>query len=294
MLISPEQVATTLPNRPILTSQRHSWAGMVLQRYQYTTFKVEIPAIRDHALVLRLSGQALIEEKRESGRTERFWTDSSHISLTPVSQPVSKFVRGRSDILIIHLCQSIVMGVVETVFDRDPASVSLCPRFAFPEKQIDLLGRMLLAEAEAGGTGTVLAADMLAQSLALHLVRRHSNLSPAITEQAPPILGGRLRRVVEFIRAHLSEELRLSELAVISGLSQSQFARAFREAVGDPPYRYIITLRMERARDLLENSKLSVIEIGLECGFDQPTHFASMFRKCMGMSPRSWRQACRS
>ena len=76
-----------------------------------------------------------------------------------------------------------------------------------------------------------------------------------------------------------------------SGLSPSHFARAFRAAMGEPPHRYLVRLRIKMARELLEHTRLPVIEVGLRCGFEQTTHFATMFRKMTGLSPRAYRAA---
>ena len=96
------------------------------------------------------------------------------------------------------------------------------------------------------------------------------------------------------MRSSLDEDLPLSRLAETSGLSPSQFVRAFRGATGQPPHRYLVGLRVERARALLEQTDMPVTSIGVRCGFEQPSHFATSFRAMTGFSPRAWRQARRS
>ena len=96
------------------------------------------------------------------------------------------------------------------------------------------------------------------------------------------------------MRSNLEDDLPLSRLAETSGLSQSQFVRAFRGATGQPPHRYLVGLRVERARALLEQTDMPITFIGLRCGFAQPSHFATSFRAWTGFSPRAWRQARRT
>ena len=86
----------------------------------------------------------------------------------------------------------------------------------------------------------------------------------------------------------------MSRLAGTVGLSRSQFVRTFRDATGVPPHQFLRGLRIEKARELLEQTDLPVIEVALNCGFGQPGHFATAFRGATGMSPRAWRQARRS
>ena len=78
-------------------------------------------------------------------------------------------------------------------------------------------------------------------------------------------------------------------MANVAGLSATHFGRAFRAATGMPPHKYLQDLRMERARALLETTKLSVTQIAFECGFEQGTSFATSFKKLVGVSPRMWR-----
>ena len=107
------------------------------------------------------------------------------------------------------------------------------------------------------------------------------------------VSGGRIGRAVEFIRANFAADLSLDQLAGASGVSASQFGRAFRAQVGQTPYHYLVTVRVEAARGLLEHTALPIIEVALQCGFTQPSHFATTFRRVVGMTPREYRVAWR-
>ena len=129
--------------------------------------------------------------------------------------------------------------------------------------------------------------------LVTQLLRRHSNFAHRPPEKLPPIHSARLRRVLDYMQTHVQDPIRLDELAALSGLSTSHFARAFRAAVGEPPHRHLLGLRLRRACDLLERTTVPIIEVAFLSGFESPNHFATMFRKAVGMSPRSWRVARR-
>ena len=290
--VAPEELGELLPTRPLVSSQVRGWNGVVLQRYRHPPSLIDTPPLRDHALVVNLSGPTLIEERRDGCRDRR-WADSGQISLTPAGQSVTRVLNGRPEVLVIHLAATLLGEVAEAVYGTDPALASLLPRLASFDRNIEALGRLLLAEAEAGDPGSCLVADMLARAITVRLLRDHSNLSARRPQRPAAMPDGRLRRVIEHMHAHMEETLTLARLAGIAGLSQSQFARAFREATGQSPHHHLISLRVTRARHLLQHSGLSVIEIGLQCGFEQPSHFATMFRKVTGMAPRAWRSARR-
>ena len=95
--------------------------------------------------------------------------------------------------------------------------------------------------------------------------------------------------MLDYVRRETSRAPTLKEMASIAGLSPTHFGRAFRATTGMAPHKYLQDLRMERARRLLETTKLSITQIALQCGFEQSTSFATSFKKLVGVSPRTWR-----
>jgi len=112
--------------------------------------------------------------------------------------------------------------------------------------------------------------------------------------EAPP-KGGlsrrQLRRAQEFLEAHLSDNVSLSELAASCSLSAAHFARSFRHATGLPPHRYLVERRVVRARELLLSTNLPLSDIALECGFADQSHLTKAFRRVLGVTPGSMRRA---
>ncbi len=292
-LLTPARLATLLPSRPITSSPAEGWQGVVLQRYRHPPSTLDVPGLRDNLIVNHLVGPVLTEDVRGK-HLERRWTNAGQVSVTPAGEPVRRIVMGRPDVVLVHLARELVAQAAVDGFGADPARIELVPDFATPDETADHIVRLLLAEAEAPGHGTRLMTELLGRALAVHLVRHHSNLAPRTPEPPSHVHAPRLLRVTDYMRAHLDEDLSLEQLSRISGLGLSQFARAFRDSSGKPPHRFLVELRIERARELLETTLLPIIEVGLECGFRQPQHFATMFRKVMGLSPRAWRQLRRS
>jgi AraC family transcriptional regulator len=288
-LLTPLQLQEAMPTNPILSSLAQGWSGIIVQRYQNPPLKVEVLGLRDHLLVVHLVGPLLVEEEYVSGKPARRWAESGQISLTPAGHPAARTLKGRTDVLLIHIASELVNAMAQDIYGCDPGSVSLLPRLAVRDEMLSYLGHALQAEAETGAPGTSVMANSLSRGIALQLLRNHSSLAEPEPERAPGLPGGRLRQIINYMRAHLDKKLSLEKLAELSGLSASQFARRFREATGRSPHRFLTDLRIDRARTLLEATDQSVIDVGLECGFEQPSHFSTAFRMRVGMSPRAWR-----
>ena len=89
---------------------------------------------------------------------------------------------------------------------------------------------------------------------------------------------------------HRAETLNLDALAAKVGLSKFHFHRLFKRAMGLPPSRFQLDLRMNRARQLLRETKKSVIDVALDVGYTNPSHFAKLFHKETGLTPSEYRR----
>jgi AraC family transcriptional regulator len=101
------------------------------------------------------------------------------------------------------------------------------------------------------------------------------------------------KRLIEYIDAHLGEEISLKGLANIAALSSYHFARAFKRSFGEPPHHYLNGRRIELAKALLENPARSVTEVALAVGFADPVSFTAAFHRLVGTTPTKYRRALR-
>jgi len=104
-----------------------------------------------------------------------------------------------------------------------------------------------------------------------------------------PVAPPTLRRVVDYIEAHLESDLSLNELAGVAVMSSFHFARRFRASIGVAPHAYVMRRRIERARMLLIETDMPIVQIALVCGFANQSHLTAMFRRTFGITPRAYR-----
>ena len=97
--------------------------------------------------------------------------------------------------------------------------------------------------------------------------------------------GCRLRRVLDYIAKNVTDDLSLVRLAAVAGMSSHYFAELFRLSTGIAPHRYVLLQRIERAKQSLRDPRCSIMDAGLDAGFQNPSHFARIFRKFVGTSP---------
>jgi AraC family transcriptional regulator len=99
----------------------------------------------------------------------------------------------------------------------------------------------------------------------------------------------RLRRVEEYVEAHLDRGIGLADLAKAAGLSRMHFAAQFRAATGYRPREYLLHQRIEHAKSLLSNTQMPIVEVALTVGFSSQAHFSTVFKRITSETPARWR-----
>ena len=118
-------------------------------------------------------------------------------------------------------------------------------------------------------------------------LKQHHLLSAAAS--APQTSDSRLARVLAYIESNLSEPIRNADMAAILGVSETHFFRCFRRQFGIAPHAYVRIRRAELAKSLMLTTSLPLIEIALQCGLADQSHFTRLFRQLVGESPAKWR-----
>jgi AraC family transcriptional regulator len=150
----------------------------------------------------------------------------------------------------------------------------------------ELLARTL---GESSNTRDGPYAESVGQTLVMHIARMEL---PQPTASALP--KWRLKRVQEYVNAHLDEALSLADLAAVAGLSRMYFAGQFRAATGYRPHDYLLHQRIESAKSMLSSTDMPLTEVALSVGFQAQAHFSTVFKRLTGQSPARWRRAIRS
>lgn len=152
------------------------------------------------------------------------------------------------------------------------------------------LGRTLHSTLEQPGHTSKIFLDHVLHALNCHFVCAYGGVKmPAL-----PFRGGlsslQMRRATEFLEAHLDGNIDLSQVAEACELSVSHFARAFKQSFRKPPYRWLIDRRVERAKDLMMNSRLPIADIAMQCGFVDQSALNRSFKRIHGVTPGTWRR----
>ncbi len=166
------------------------------------------------------------------------------------------------------------------------------PRFTLQDSDLPRV-RALLAEAfaiqESRRTGFALSVYGAFLQLIPILLENYAPDSEENTV-ARPRPPERLSDCIDFVQRNFRKELTVGMLARKAGMTEVSFVRHFKAATGSTPLDYLIRLRLDEARHLLQNEQLSVAEIAVQTGFSDSNYFARIFRRKTGLSPTEFRQ----
>lgn len=155
---------------------------------------------------------------------------------------------------------------------------------------MDLTMKLLEADTLAG-TWAPQFRDHLTSALVAYLFQQHAQLPEASATSG--LAGSRLQKILAYMAERLADDIPVAELADACGMSESHFSREFHKSVGMPPHQYLMKLRIERARELLIGNDARIIDVALELGFTNASHFARAFARRYGMAPAAFRQLAR-
>jgi AraC family transcriptional regulator len=272
------------------SSWDYGWRSLLLKAFDEPKLAEEFSTrpTNDHLIVLVTGGACEIEARTSQGwQKARYATGT--IGMTKPSNEATLRWNGKTSHSTLHL--HIPAHIVEDVFAGLSRDASHAPELP------DLLGvhdpliqQLMLSSAMAARNGLPdVYAETAATMLATHLFSRYGKLMMP----SPICEDDRLRRATAYIHDNLAEALSLEAIAQQAGLSRFHLLRLFKRACGETPFQHITRLRIEEACRLLSSGSRSVAEIAFRCGYENPAHFASAFRRVIGVSPSTYRSARR-
>lgn len=250
--------------------------------------EVDSPASRRATVSIHMGASVEIGCRR-GGRYHRGLSVHGDIDVIPPGM-TSRWELKEKDTALILAIPSGVLAAAAEELGADPAKLEIANRFQIRDTRMEQIGWALKAEVESDRRGGDLYFEGLAIALASSLLERHSSVSRAGKQYSYGMSGRRLRRVLSYIEDNLAQSLSLKEIAGVAGLSVSHCKTAFSKSVGTPIHQYVIQRRIERARRLLADDRLSISQVAAETGFTHKSHLAYHTRRTFGVSPTGLRR----
>lgn len=284
-----------IARRPGMTLVQEStafgWHGLYACVVRETPWSAELPGSAAPGIAFCLARGCGVASR--VGRLHReALLRPRHFSVLTPTQPSHWTITGAPHILHLYLRPGLLESVQEQLTGHASPTGPLAP-LCVHDPVVEQAAELALQLLREGADAPQLLVDQVAMLLATRLVTRHGArpASPAAGRRLMP--GPAWQRVLDYIEAHLGDNLQLQTLAEVGGVHVSHLWRAFQANLGTSPQRHVAALRLQRARRLLGEERGSIASIAAELGYASQSHFSAAFRKAFSMSPTQYRQGCR-
>lgn len=280
--------AAELPAESISLPLKWNGLDVTYLSISFSHYPIHNHRVIQTIIPLQTSGFEAVTLSAISSRRKSQRLTSENVFVTPAYQPHTLLWEKQTEFVMFDLEPEFV----ERAVGEAPrgGEVEIREESNIRDSFITQLGGALYAEFRHPSAVGRLYIESLASTLAVHLLRNYSVTTQSIRKLSGGLSGGRLRRAVEYIDTHLDQNLSLSEIAETVGMSSYYFSRALKKSTGFAPHAYVVHQRIERAKQLLVETKLPVIDIALAVGYANHSHFSTQFRKVVGISPTAYRE----
>jgi AraC family transcriptional regulator len=275
-----------LDKQPALCSSPAQWPGIALESYAVPALFIPRHEHTNAFLHLVIRGSVKYEVSTR-GRDLRFTSRPGTIFLLPRGTVEEVNWAGPTHRIAAAINPRLLANALDEMAHEN--DIELTEHWHLIDPHISALLAEMIADLEDGSPAGAIYGESLANALAVYILRRYSarRITPVVYKGGLP--RNRLKRVLNYIGDNLETNVGLSKIAGIAGMSPHYFSELFKQSTGWSPHHYVLLQRIERAKKQLRDPKRSVIDVGLEAGFQNPSHFARMFRKVEGTTPSRFR-----
>jgi len=276
-------------------SDGRDWTSLFTSVQREAPFEGIFQPSQDHLLVLHRDGPVQVESltDRKIGRRV---VPAGGIHLIAPGTDFGMILTGAIETVHVYVRRAIIEEVALEMVDGDPARLEIPSTIVECDKALHALIDASAYAVEDESLGSSMFADYLSRTIAAQLIRSYSKakLKGGGRLTGSACLSPTLSEAVDYMNANIDSAINLSDIAQATNRSPSHVARMFRTELGMPPHRYLINLRVEKARRLLEKTSMSIAEIAYECGFAHQEHLTRLFRRHCGTTPAAFRRSKRN
>ncbi|MEL6902870.1 MAG: AraC family transcriptional regulator [Cyanobacteria bacterium J06606_4] len=276
-----------MKNTAIVTAEKQTHVQVDL--LQYSSGEANCLFEGEHTLYMSLAARPIHYLQAQDGKTHTGLYQRGEMLITPANTPLFVRWEGEENCLQIRLSDEFMRNVARETVVGDCDRITLKPEFQTRNPQLESISTMLLIEHQQGSLSNRLYIDSLSNVLAVTLLRQHATTRPHLPIYEGGLPPRQLQQILDYIDAHLDQEIKLSDLAQLLDMSQFHFSRLLKQSLGISPYQYLLQQRVERAKQLLKNTDRLITDIALACGFNSHSHLSKQFKQLTGMTPKAYR-----
>lgn len=267
-----------------LSSENLGWQGIKVELHNLPPMEMPEHQIESHRLMIHL-GKPIFYEWKSGGRWQQKQLHTGDFSLQSHGELNAPRWTQPLDILAVALEPEFVGRIFQESVQLN--QIVFQERRCERDEMIARFATHFNDELVSHNYSGKLYGESLAMAFSLHLLEQYATLPQHLKMPHGKLAAAPLRHVLEFVHAHLGEDLSIEDMAKESYLSAFHFARLFKNTLGLSPHQYVLQTRIERAKRLMTKlPRLNLTDIGLAVGFFDQAHFTKAFKRATGATPK--------
>ena len=275
------------PPATLISSRGLDWNDVHFEYHHHSSHETPEHHPVQHVVAVQVEGQVQAE-RRLDGKLKKERIIAGDMCIVPAHHAHWIHTKGEQGLIFLSLDPGFLKRIAYDVLN--PRSIELVPQFAKPDPLIHQISLSLKNVIQNNPTNSRFYADSLTVALAAHLIENYSARSSLFNEKCSNLEVVKVQTAIDYINDYLHDSLSLKTIAQTVDMSQYHLCRLFKQVTGMSPWQYVIQQRIDAAKRLLKQPKLSVTEISRSLGFSTQSQFTNFFRKHSGMSPTAYRK----
>tara|TARA_Y100001960_G_scaffold283743_1_gene319031 strand:+ start:1395 stop:2276 length:882 start_codon:yes stop_codon:yes gene_type:complete len=280
------------PEKPVISSAEKVRASaadlLTLEFFESEPGEMPEEAFEQHHILINLQENEHRVENWRDGKHLDFTYHKNEVIVTPAGVKSGWRWHAKSKVIVITLEPEKLEKFAKTELGIILTNSQLKDTHKFIDEDITQAATMLMQSLENDISSGVMF-ESYARIFLIKLLDKYGLEDKYGIQFSKHFTATHYKRVLDYIHNNYGQNIMIEDLAKQAGISTFYFARLFKKIIGETPHQFIMSYRVEKAKQILLSADNQMADVAISCGFSDQAHFSRVFKKIEGKNPKTWR-----